>query len=161
MPTIVIQGTEIDFPNSGGSPNWAPAVIEFAQAVEDAIASAIGEFDVPTQVLNIDASNPASDVDITALAFSINDVRGADIFYSVFRETDSTSAVESGHLTIVYNPDGAVSNKWEITREYSGPGAEISFDVTDTGQVQYTTTALAGINHTGQISFYARALPQE
>lgn len=161
MPTITIQGTIIDFPNSGASPNWAPAVIEFAQAVEEAIASAIGEFDVPPQVLTIDSSNPASNVDITALNFPTSDVRGVDIFYSVFRETDSTSAVESGTMTIVYNSDGSIGNKWELTREYTGPGAEIEFNITDTGQVQYTTTALSGINHIGRISFYARSLPQE
>ena len=41
----------------------------------------------------------------------------------------------------------------------SGQGdANISFSITDLGQVQFTTTALTGIDHTGIISFRALAI---
>ncbi len=161
MPTITIQGTVIDFPDSGTSPNWAPAVIQFAQSVELALSSVVGSFDIPPQTQSIDSSNPASNVDITALTFPVSDVRGAFIRYDVIRETSSTTGVETGLIILSYNPDGAVSSKWEITREYAGSGADITFSVTDAGQVQYTTETLPGTGHTGTISFVAQALLTE
>lgn len=157
--TITIAGTPIDFPSSGQSPNWAPAVIQFAQAVELALQGSAGPFDVPTQSISIDADNPGTSVDITALTFPPSDVRAAFIRYAVFRQTSLTTAVESGTLGIVYNPIGPVGNKWEVTRDLVGPGAFIDFYVTDTGQVQFSTTTLSGTNHVGTITFLAQSLP--
>lgn len=160
MPTIIIRGTPIDFPDSGSSEDWSPAVIEFAQAVADALTSAVGTFDVPPQVQIIDASNPGTNVDIASLNFPTSNVRAAFIRYTVFRATDSTSVYEAGDLIIVYSPDNPVSSKWEITRGNITGDGQITFTVTDTGQVQFSTTAISGLNHTGRLSFEARALEQ-
>jgi hypothetical protein len=157
---ITIQGTPIDFPVSADSPNWAPAVTLFAQLVEEALNSAVGTFDISPQVLNIDASNPISNANVTNLSFSTTDVRAAFIRYSVSRFTSTTSAVECGEIRVVYNPDGPVSNKWNIEQNRTGD-ASISFTITDNGQVQYSTTALGGINHVGRLTYEARALQQD
>jgi hypothetical protein len=146
---ITIQNKVIEFPESGASPNWAPAVVAFAQAVEAALASVVGSFDVAPQTQNIDASNPGTDVDITSLNFPPATVRSASVFYAVSRETDSASAVEGGTFTIVYNADNPVTEKWELA-QYKA--------ITDTGQIRYSTTALAGSNHVGDIAFRAVAV---
>lgn len=157
---IVIQGTIIDFPTSDEAPNWADAVVQFAQAVEAAIAVAIGPFDLAPQVLNIDAYNPGTNIDIINLTFSTTQVRAADIFYSVYRNTTTVTAVEQGIIHIVYDPSAPVNNKWNISQERTGD-ASISFNITDVGQVRFTTTSLAGLNHTARLTFSAKALQQE
>lgn len=157
---INIAGTIIDFPESGNSPNWSPAVIEFAQTVESALAGTIGPFDVPPQVLTIDAYNPGVNVDMPNFAFPTSDVRAVSIVYSVYRNTTLTTVVESGNLQMVYNPAGPVNNKWDVARDFVGD-AQISFNVTDLGQVQFTTTTLSGSNHVGALSYQAKALLQD
>lgn len=159
MPLIEIQGTPIQFPDSATSPNWAEAVIQFAEAVEAALATVVGAFDVPPQALIIDAQNPGTNVDIAALSFPTSTVRAAFIRYSVFRSTSLTSVVESGELMILYNPAGPIGNKWEIGQRQLSDG-QISFYVTDTGQVQFSTTALAGSGHTGKLTFTAQSILQ-
>lgn len=159
MPTIEIQGTEIEFPNTSSSPDWSEAVIQFAQAVEEALASVVGAFDVAPQALVIDAYNPGTNVDIPSLSFPTSSVRSAFIRYAVFRDTSSTSAYESGELLVVYNPDGPINNKWEVGQRLLGDG-KITFNVTDTGQVRFSTTALAGSDHTGKLTFVAQAILQ-
>lgn len=159
MPSINIQGTIIDFPDSGSSPNWAQSVIEFAQAVESALSGLAGPFDVAPQSLNIDSYNPGTNINITNLSFPTSDVRSASIKYAVYRSTNSTNAYESGNIEVVYNPNGPINNKWEIARDYIGNGS-ITFSITDNGQVRFSTTTLAGLNHTGVITFTAQAILQ-
>jgi len=158
MVAITIQGQSISFPNSGGSPNWAPAVIEFAQAVELALSGLAGDFDVAPQTFDFDSSNPGSNLNIPNLSFPTSDVRGATIDYAIHRETSTVELAEKGKLEIVYNASNT-GDKWEVVREFVGD-ADVTFDVTDTGQVQLSTTTIAGINHAGRITYSAKALKQ-
>lgn len=160
---INIQGTLIDFPESAQSPNWAPAIIEFAQSVEAALSGVAGSFDISPQVYLI-PSNINTNVDITNLAFPTSDVRSATINYYVYRQTDNpnpadTIKLQKGEISVSYNPNNPANNKWEISHEGHGD-AQITFNITDTGQIQYTTTAIAGTNHSGKIGFYAKSITQ-
>lgn len=159
MPTISIGSTVINFPNSGSSPNWAQPVIDFATAVQNTLSGLAGPADVFPQIFVINNFNPGTNIDIPNLTFSTTIVRAAFIRYAVFRSTNSASAYEAGEIKIVYNPNGPVGNKWEYDRRFIGDG-QISFTITDTGQVQLTTEALSGINHTGKITYSAQALLQ-
>jgi len=162
MPTITIKGTIIDLPASGSSPNWSPAIIEAFQAIADAVNVFTGTFDVAPQTKNIDIYNSSSNIDIDNLIFPPSDVRAVTIFYTVYRKTDETTlgsadneeVAETGTLEIVYNNARPSNTKWEIGRMGEGD-ASIDFNVTDLGQVQFSTTALTGINHTGLISYRA------
>lgn len=149
--TITIKGTPIDFPSTGESPNWAPAVIEFAQAVEDAISSAVGPYDIPPQVFPL-ANNTNTGLDITNLSFPTSVVRAAFINYSIIRSGSSIKS-EVGTIFAVYN--GSV---WTLTREYTGD-ADCSFDCSPAGQFNITTGSLTGYS-SGSISFSAKALTQ-
>lgn len=159
--TITIAGTPIEFPTSSESPNWAPAIVQFAEVVEGALSTVVGPYDVALQSLNIDAYNPGTNIDIQSLAFPTTEVRSFQVTYSVFRtaESPTTSAYEAGVLTAVYNPSNPIGNKWEVSSEKTGDG-KILLNVTDTGQVQFSTTLIGTTNHSGTISFKASALLQ-
>jgi len=161
LPQINIQGTVIDFPNSAASPNWAEAVDQFVKAVEQALASVVGPYDVAPQALTIDSFNPGTNIPIAALSFPVSAVRSATIRYAVYRTTTTDIAGESGEISIFYNANGPISNKWEISqRILSGiiGAGKISFNITDVGQIQFSTTALAGSNHVGKLTFVAQSI---
>lgn len=152
--TITISGIDIEFPSSGDSPDWAEALTQFALAVEAALQVVAGAFDIPPQTLVIDSFNTVTDEDIPGLSFPSSDVRAAMIKYTVHRATDSAEANEVGMLWVVYND---TNGEWDISEEHAQDGS-ISFSITDTGQVQFSTTALSGIDHEGFITFTAQAL---
>jgi hypothetical protein len=158
-----IKGSPINIPSSGESPNWAPGIIAALRALTEAVNAVTGTYDIAPQTQNIDANNSSNDIPITNLAFPVSEVRSATIFYSVYRITedsgppDGQEVAEGGIITIVYNASNPVSNKWEITRDYAG-NADITFEISDTGQFSFSTTALTGINHTGIITYRAIAV---
>lgn len=156
---ITIQGSPIQFPTSGDSPNWAPAVTEFAQLVEQAIATTAGAFDVAPQVFDIASYNSASTVSIPNLSFSTAEVRSATITIACFRENTTpanTTVYEHAELFVVYNPNGSTNEKWEISRMRTG-NASIVYSMTDDGQVQFTTTSIGSGTHSGTLSYSAKA----
>lgn len=156
--SITIQGTEIEFPESGESPDWGEAVEEFAIAVEGALDGVAGAFDVSPQVMNIDAYNPTSSAtDVSNLSFSTATVRAAVINIAVSRQTNTTKATEISVLQIVYNSSNSIGSKWEMTRECTGDGS-ITYTITDAGQIQFETATVSGSSHTGILSYSARAL---
>ena len=92
MPILNINGQIIDFPDVSESPNWADALIQFAQAVEGALAVAINQYDVPPQVFTLDAYNGLT-AEIANLVFPPSQVRACTIFFSVWRKTSSVEIV--------------------------------------------------------------------
>lgn len=163
MPTIIIKGTPIEFPSSGASPNWAPAVIEAVEALAEAVNSVTATYDVAPQVQNIDANNSSSNVNINNLNFPATDVRAATVYYSVYRKTensgppDGQEVTEAGQLEISYNASRPIGQKWELVRTGQSD-ALIDFNITDLGQIQFSTEPLTGISHTGIISYRALAI---
>jgi hypothetical protein len=163
MPTIIVKGTPIEVPSSGASPNWAPGIIEALEALADAVNAVTATYDVPPQVQNIDANNSSNNVNINNLNFPASDVRAATVYYSVNRTTqnsgppDGQEVVEAGTLEINYNGSRPVTQKWELIRSGGGDG-KITFNITDLGQIQFSTQPLTGINHVGIISFRALAI---
>jgi hypothetical protein len=154
---ITIQNQVIEFPESSENPNWAPALVEFAQAVEQAIGTISGTFDVAPQTINIDSQNPGT-VEIKNLDFPPSDVVKADILYSVFRETDSVLVTEGGKLTVSYDESRPATQKWDIAQVRQGDGF-VDFTISDIGRIQAEIKELpALLSHTGFISFRAVAL---
>jgi hypothetical protein len=160
MPKLIIKGTPVNIPDSAASPNWAPGIIQGFEVIADALNSVVGSFDIPPQTQNIDANNSSTNVNISNLSFPTSEVRAATIYYSVYRKTepsgppDGQEVSEAGTLEIVYNESRPSTQKWEVVRSGAGD-AQIDFNVTDLGQVQFSTTALTGINHIGIVSYRA------
>ena len=162
--TITIQGTPIAFPSANDSPNWATAVIQFAESVATALTTTSGTYDIPPQNFDMSAYNAVSNQSITTLQFPTSQVRAAFIRYAVYRTTSLNTAYEAGIMFVVYNSAGA---SWEINREYVGDG-KIAFNITSAGQVQFSTNAtdgttagsLSGSGHAGKIIFAAQSLLQ-
>jgi hypothetical protein len=156
---ITIQNQVIDFPISASAPNWAPALVQFALAVQEAFLATIGPYDISPQSYDISSFNPASNQSILGLSFSTAAVRGAFIRYTVYRSTNTTTLAECGLMQIVYNPTNPVGHLWEVTREYAGD-AQVTFNITDLGQVQMSSTTLSGTGYTAKITFAAQSLQQ-
>ena len=104
-------------------------------------------------------SNANTNVPINALSFPTASVRSALIRYSIFRTTSTNTAYEAGQMMIVYNPNGTPGSLWELIQYKEGNG-QVTFNITDTGQVQFSSVALSGLNHAGTISFAAQTLLQ-
>ena len=161
---IQIKDTIIDFPVSGESPNWAPEVVRAIQELANAVNSISSSYDISPQYLIIDQYSSANNVEIENLKFSSTNILSAQIFYAVKRQTEDEPlnpgeyVSEEGVLEIIYNQDNPIGNKWEMARTFVG-NAKISFDISDLGQITFSTTALSGgINHTGIISFRALSI---
>lgn len=158
MPTIVINSQVIQFPNTASSPDWSQAIIQFAEAVEAALNSTIGQFDIPPSTYDISSFNPTSmATSIPGLAFSSTAVRGAYIRIAVGRTTSSASAFEITTIDAIYQPTNSPGSLWQLSQSTLGNG-QISFTMTDTGQMQFQTNTLAGTDHTGVITFSATAM---
>ncbi len=161
---ITIAGSPISFPSSGQDPNWAPAVIQFAELVASALSGIVGPFDIPPQAQDLSGGsfNPTvSPVAISALNFPTSQVRAVFVKYAIYRTASSpTTAVhEAGNLTAVYDPAGATNSKWEVTRESDG-NALAAFTVSDTGQFFISLAQIGTTSHVGRIVFSAVALLQ-
>jgi len=158
--TLTFGSTPVEIPTSANAPNWSEGVTEAFTAIADTLATVAGAFDVPSQSVSIDSSNPGSpNTNIEALSFPITDVRAINITYAVNRTTNSTTAYETGTIIAIYSAANSIGNKWEMSQDYIGDG-KIKFNITDLGQVQYTCTAIAGTGHLGQIIFSGKAILQ-
>lgn len=158
MPTVIINGQVIDIPNSGGSPNWAPAIIEGFQAIEAALNLSLGLYDIAPQTFNL-LNNINTNLDLPNLTFPTSAVAGAVITYTIFRESDTQTHSETGIITLNYNESTGV---FSLGREFSGGKQSdgqsfCSFSVTPSGQVQLTTVGLSGVYTSGKITYSAKA----
>lgn len=165
--SITIGSTIIDFPSSAQEQNWAPNVIEFAQAVEDALSALIGPFDIGVRIMNIDdyaadaspgfiqVTDAVKPLEFPTATFPGLGVRSAIVTYAVYRKTSLETRTETGTLTLLYND----SNTWEIQRDYIGD-ANCYFQVTSSGRVEIKLDALTGTDVNGRVTYQAKALVQ-
>lgn len=158
--TIIIQGTSINFPETGNSPIWSEAVLQFAEAVELALSGLTSVGDLGKEYFPLTgAHNPVTNLTITGFAFDPATVRSVNAKYYIFRQTTTTKVAETGTIIMIYNPSNSVGNKWEISIDKVG-NAQSTITVTDAGQIQLTTTTLGGTTHTGTFGFTASVLAQ-
>jgi hypothetical protein len=154
--TIIIQGKTIEFPSSAQSPNWSEGIIDFANAVSDALSGVVGTYDVPPQTYAI-VSDVNSNVNVPALTFPTATVRGAFVRYAFYRTSDTATEAETGTLTLLYN---SAAGTWQISRDAVGTVTKLSFTVTNIGQVQLSTTAIGGTYQSGKLTYSAQAILQ-
>ena len=157
--TVTILGTSINLPDTSASPNWAPGQVAFNKAVANALQFTVGTFDVPPTTYQM-VANSNSNVIIGGLSFPTSEIRGVFLYYTVFRQTTTNNESETGLMVLNYNPNNSTGNQWEVgTGPYVG-NSTVTFQVTDAGQVTFSSQVLAGANHTGTIGYYAKVIQQ-
>lgn len=120
------------------------------KGIDTALASAGGgEATGNTTVAN----NQAVAANVTGLSFDGSTYRSVCIRYSIARVTSSTEMNCIGSLDISYNTTTGV---WDMTNDASNQNAGITFDVTNAGQVTYTSTNLSGTGYVGTIRWSAK-----
>lgn len=80
---------------------------------------------------------------------------GFRVVYYVSRSSSNGVLTEFGQLFGVYNSQSAT---WVINKFGSAGEAGITFSITSTGQVQYTTTNFGGTSYVGSVRFKAESL---
>lgn len=153
---INIKGTPIVFPSTGESPNWAPAMIEFAEATADAIDTAVSPYDVPATVVNIIQAQIGPTFNISSLSFSTNVVRSVVISYSIILNKAVGTNSESGTVYAYY--DLSNTPYWAVSRDYIGETYS-DIGISNNGDVQLTISTAYGYT-SGKISFSAKVLEQ-
>ena len=157
---LTINGLTYSFPANRDSPGWGTEVTEWAQAVSDALGSVVGTGDIVQTAFGLN-NNQSSPSNVTGLSFDSAQIRGAIVDYSIYRVTNgvgATELVEAGTLYASYKSTAAV---WEMAQVGVGAGTTgVTLSITNTGQVQYTSTNLSGGNYVGTMHFRARSLTQ-
>ena len=154
-----IRGTVYNYPQPGEDQGvYGDEATSWAEAVTETLDLLLSGNDIlPTAFLvENDVNTPTI---IRGLYFNPGQVRAANISYSVYRQTDSGSVVESGELLINYDANATVNEKWKVLQRTNGE-AGIIITAQDDGQFYYQTTNLLGTNYTALLRFSARSLSQ-
>lgn len=153
---LVLLGTTYEIPSPGESPNWGEALTAYLTAVNEFLTLIIDPNDILPTEENI-LNNQPSDVLVKGLVFNSSLVRAANVTYSIIRETDSSTVVETGVLLLNYDPDAPATEKWQFTQTVND-NAGVILSVTDAGQFYYQSNDLTGANYTGTIKFTSKIL---
>ncbi len=96
-------------------------------------------------------SEGVSNQPITGLLFSPASVLAFVIEYTIVRTKSSTKVCSVGRFRAIYNSS---TSTWLTSDDYAGDNAGVDFSVTAAGQVNYTSTALAGAPpHAGTLKY--------
>jgi len=96
------------------------------------------------------ANNQTTAANITNLIFDGASNRGFVLDYTIYRKTDSVELSQIGRLRAVYK---TVENTWLMSDDYSGENAGVTFSITSSGQIQYTSTNMSGTNYSGVFDY--------
>lgn len=97
--------------------------------------------------INNNVSSPAN---VSNLVFDGAVSNRFIVDYGLFRSTDTESLAQAGRLRGVYNEDDA---QWYLSDDYSGQNAGVTFSITAGGQIQYTSSNLAGSSYVGTLQY--------
>lgn len=155
---VIIQGTTYLIPKEGTNPPWGEELNDYLKAIGIALSTVVGPADIVETSATI-ANNQAVAANVPGLSFDPAEVRGAFVEYTIYRSTDSAVKKETGLLTLLFDAAASIGNKWSFNRESDDDSAVI-LTVTDGGQVQYTSSNMAGTGYSGKITFRGRGILQ-
>jgi hypothetical protein len=95
-------------------------------------------------------NNVSSATNVSNLVFDGAVANRFIVDYGLFRSTDTDSLAQAGRLRGVYNEDDA---QWYLSDDYSGQNAGVTFTITAGGQIQYTSSNLAGTSYVGTLQY--------
>lgn len=153
--TVTIQGTSYSIPQQGANPPWGTDLTDLLEALVSAVNSQSGTGDLLLTSFDI-ANNQVAAANVTGASFNTSSVRSAIISYSVYRSTASSEVSECGHIYVTYK---STASSWEIAQSKVGESSVV-FSMTTAGQLQYTSSNIAGASYSGKMKFLARAFLQ-
>lgn len=153
MPKIVIVGTEeFEIPLEGENGNYGEQVSDWIVAVSDSLTTVLQPNDIVRTSASI-LNNISVATPVAGFLFDSSEVVSINAEFTVTRTTDfpAVTLVQSG--IIEGNYDGST---WIITIR-SVRDAGVLFDITNSGQITYTTPVpMTGTNYSGEILFKAK-----
>lgn len=152
---IVISGTTYQLPVQSQSPPWGEVLTAIIQALSQVSNTIVGPNDILTTTFTI-PNNVTSVTNVSGLAFDTTQVRSAIIDYSIYRSVTGSDLSECGEMLVTYS---SVNGTWELARFAVGD-AGVTFTMTNTGQLQFTSTNFAGAAYTSKMVFSAKAFSQ-
>lgn len=153
--TINIAGTNYNLPQQGENPPWGSDLSDLIQALASVTNSLSGPADILTTNFTI-LNNVVAPANVTGCAFSTSTVRSAIISYSIYRSSSTTETSECGQIYITYS---STAGTWELAQNYAG-NSGVSFSITNSGQLQYLSSAFGGINYAAKMKFSAKSFLQ-
>lgn len=161
MPvSITINNVPIEYPSPGDSPGWGEEATTFAEEVANVLENLQNPNDILETTFTI-ANNISSFTNVIGLSFNTGAVRQAEVGYSIYR-TSSTAlsgVIEGGTMTVVYDNNAGAGSKWQLAiGNIAGPGAGVTFTISDAGQVQYKSTDIGATSYSGEMRFRAKTI---
>lgn len=99
------------------------------------------------------ANGQGAAADVTGLLFSSGACKSANVWISSRRKTDSNTLYTEIELWLSYN---AGTSTWQVSDQVEhGDPSGLTLTITAAGQVQYTSSTLAGSNYSGASKFKA------
>lgn len=101
------------------------------------------------------ANNQSSAASVTGLLIDGASTRSFILDYSIYRQTATASSAvaQVGQLRGVYNTQSAT---WFMSDDFSGQNAGVTFSILNSGQIQYTSTNIAGSSYVGTLKYAIR-----
>lgn len=132
MPQLLVGQQLIDFPNSGADPLWSEAVIDFAQAVTDQLATLSSGFDIAAKV-QILTSDANTNLNISGAIFPSGSVRAFVFGYAIYRTNGVISVLDSGTVRGQFD---TLNSTWLLQHQFVGNR--------QSNGVQYHTFSMSG-----------------
>lgn len=157
---VTINNKTFNIPVPGEDPGWGEDTTGWIEEANKVIASLFGPGDILEASASI-ANDQTTVQTVIGLAFDPGTVRSAVIEYSIYRTSTSTTSgkAETGKMEIVYDNNASAGNKWLLSQETTGDSGVV-LDITDAGQLEYTSSDIGATGYTGTIKFIAKALSQ-
>lgn len=153
--TLVVNNTAFEYPDAGDPKGWGEEATAWATEVTAVISDLKGPNDLLQSSFTI-ANNTSVAADVVGLIFDPASVRSAEIEYNIYRTTDSVELNETGSVTTQYN---SIANTWSIQQDCLQDSG-VTLTILPSGQFQYTSSNVSGLNYAGTITFRAKTLDQ-
>lgn len=140
MPLLTIGTQTFAYPDPGSEPGWGDDATGWAGAATVAISSLAGTGTIFESSIPMPAG-PVTAI-IPGLSFNKAIVGSAEINYRIFRKTNAVQKIETGMISIVYNPG---TGAWDMSQMITvGDASAVAFSIDTTGQISYTASSLSG-----------------
>lgn len=161
MPkTLIVNNDEYQYPVAGEDPGWGEEATGWAEAVTEVL----NDLQTPGDILQTTFSIPLTGSgDVNGLLLGTATVRAARVDYSIYRVSTASPSgtVETGTFVAVYDNSASPGSRWTLTQQYQG-NALVTFDITDSGQFTYVSSAgpHSAPGYSGIMKFRAKVLNQ-